>query len=87
MRFPTMWYERPAKAKTSCAYAQSGQSLCLSLEYFMDIKLLTEHHLKFRSLKRGYTGLSGSIHIVGNHMSRLIYHADKSSRARGLNCR
>ena len=35
MRFPTIWY---------LAYAQSDQSLCLSLEYFMIVKLLTEHH-------------------------------------------
>ena len=33
-----------------CAYAQSDQSLCLSLEYFMNVKLLTEHHLEFLSL-------------------------------------
>ena len=29
MKFPTMWYVRPAKP----AYAQSDQSLCLSFEY------------------------------------------------------
>ena len=42
----------------------------------MSVKLLTEHHLKFLSLKGGYTGSSESTlvkyHIVGNHMSRLI---------------
>ena len=37
MRFPTMWYVRPAKAQT--------------LEYSMSVKLLTEHHLEFLSLK------------------------------------
>ena len=51
MRFPTMWYVRRA-------YAQSDQSLCLSLEYFMSVKLLTEHLLEFLSLKGGCTGSS-----------------------------
>ena len=41
-------------------YAQSGQSLCLSLKYYMIIKLLTEHHLVFLSLKGGCTGSSQS---------------------------
>ena len=31
--------------RSACAYAQSDQSLCLSLEYSMIAKLLTEHHL------------------------------------------
>ena len=43
-----------------CAYAQSDQSLCLSLEYSMTVKLLAEHHLQFQSLKGGYTGSSES---------------------------
>ena len=54
----------------------------------MSVKLLTEHHLKFLSLKGDCTGSSEStlvkmshcwksnvaahIHIVGNHMSRPI---------------
>ena len=34
----------------------------------------TEQHLEFLSLKGGCTGSSESkCHIVGNHMSRLIY--------------
>ena len=64
------------RLRPACAYAQSGQSLCLSLEYSMAVKLLTEHHLEFLSLKGGYTGWSESTlvkhHIVGNLMSRLI---------------
>ena len=48
MRFPTMWYLRPA-------YAQSDQSLCLSLEYSMSVKLLTKQLLEFLRLKGGYT--------------------------------
>ena len=48
-----MWYVRPA-------YSQSDQSLCWSLKYSMNVKLLTEHHLEFLSLKEGYTGSSES---------------------------
>ena len=58
MRFPTMWYVRPKSLRSACAYAQSDQSLCLSLEYSMTVMLLTEQHLEFLSLQRGYTGFS-----------------------------
>ena len=51
MRFPTIWYVRPARLRPACAYAQSDQNLCLSLEYSIIVKLQTEHHLKFLSLK------------------------------------
>ena len=47
-------------ATSKVSYAQSDQSLCLSLEYPMDVKLLTEHHLRFLSLKGGFTGSSES---------------------------
>ena len=68
MRFPTMLYVRPAKPQISlCAYAQSDQSLCLSLEYSMTVKLLTEHHLEFLSLKGGYTGSSESTLVKMPH--------------------
>ena len=36
-----------------CAHAQSDQNLCKSLDYFMSVKLLTEHPLEFLSLKGG----------------------------------
>ena len=66
MRFQTMWYVRPA---------QSDQSLCLSLEYSMSVKQLTERHLEFLSLKvAAQACLSlhlSKCHIVGNHVSRL----------------
>ena len=67
MRFPTMWYVRQAKAQTACAYAQSDQSLCLSLECSMNIKLLTEHHLEFLSLRMGFRGLSESTLVKVPH--------------------
>ena len=44
--------------RSACAYAQSDQSLCESLEYSMKIKLLTAQHLEFLSLKGGCTGSS-----------------------------
>ena len=40
------------------SYAQSDQSLYLSLEYSVTIKLLTEHHLEFLDLKGNCTCLS-----------------------------
>ena len=40
------------------AHAQSDQSLCLSLEYSISVKLLTEHHLEFLNLRGGSTGSS-----------------------------
>ena len=58
MRFPTMWYVRPESLRSACAYAQSDQSLCLSLEYSMSVKLLTEHHFEHLSLKAAQARLS-----------------------------
>ena len=59
-----------------CAYAQSDQSLYLSLEYYLTVRLLTGHHLEFLSLKGSCTGSSESTlvkkHIVGNHGSYSI---------------
>ena len=57
MRFPTMWYVRRAKP----------QSLCLSPEYSMIVKLLTEHHLEFLSLKGGCRGSSESTLVKMPH--------------------
>ena len=75
MKFQTMWYVRPAMSWISLRICQSDQSLCLSLEYSMSVKLLTEHHLEVLSLKGGCTGSSESSHVkfVGNHMSQLNY--------------
>ena len=46
---------------------QSDQSLCLSLEYSMTVKLLTEHHLEFLCLKGGCTGSSESTLVEMPH--------------------
>ena len=48
------------RLRPACAYAQTDQSLCLSLEYSMTVELLTEHCLEFRSLTGGCTGSSES---------------------------
>ena len=60
MRFPTIWYVRPERPRPACANAQSDQTLCLSFEYSMSVKLLTEHHLEFLSLTGYFTGSSES---------------------------
>ena len=53
--------------RSAWAYAQSDQSLCLSLDYSMIVKLLTEHHLEFLSLKGGCTGWSESTLVKMPH--------------------
>ena len=49
--------------RPACTYAQSDQSLCKSLECSMSVKLLSEQHLEFLSLKGGFTCLSESTYI------------------------
>ena len=85
MRFPTIWCVRPAKCyqqilRSACAYAQSNQSLCKSLEYSLTVKILTEHNLEFLSLngqkEAAQTNLSlhlSKCHVVGNTMPFLMY--------------
>ena len=53
--------------RSTCAYAQSDQSICLSLEYSIIVKLLTEHHLEFLSFKGSYTGSSQSTLVKMPH--------------------
>ena len=83
MRFPTMWYVRPAKPQISLRIrAVWSEPLLVA----MSVKLLAEDHLELLSLKGGCTGSSMStlvqihIYIVGNYMSWLILsHKSKSS--------
>ena len=49
--------------RSALAYTQSDQSFCLSLEYSMTFKLLTEHNLDLLSLTGGCTGLSESTFV------------------------
>ena len=58
MIFQSVWYVRPVQAQSACPCAQSDQSLRKSLDYSMFVKLLTEFHFEFLSLKGGCTGLS-----------------------------
>ena len=70
MRFPTMWYVRPAEIvslRSACAYVQSDQSVCWSPEYCMTVKLLTEQHLELLPLKGGFTGSSESTPVKIPH--------------------
>ena len=67
MRFPTMWYVSQQKLRPACTYAQSDQSLCLSLEYSISDNLLTEHYLEFLSLKGGCTASSESTLVKMPH--------------------
>ena len=53
--------------RSACAYEQSDQSLCLSLDYFLSAKLLTQHPLGFIRLKRGCKGSSEFIHLKIPH--------------------
>ena len=53
--------------RSACAYAQSDQSLCWLLEYSMSVKLLTEHHLEFLSVKGDCTGSSESTLVKMPH--------------------
>ena len=53
--------------RSACAYAQSDQSLCKSLEFSVSIKLLTEYNLEFLSLKGGCTGSSESTLVKMPH--------------------
>ena len=52
----------------------------------MTLKLLTERHLEFPSLKGGYTGWSESTHvkchIVVNHMPQLICTTDQETQTK-----
>ena len=52
---------------TSKASDQPDQSLCLSLEYSMTVKLLTKHHLESLRLIGGCTGSSESTHVKMPH--------------------
>ena len=71
------------RLRPACAYAQSDQSLCLSLEYYMTLKLLTEHYLEFLSLKGGCTGSSESTlvkkpncwksHVAAHFINELVH--------------
>ena len=55
------------RLRSACACAQSDQSLCLSLEYSMIVKLLTEHYVEFLSWQGGCTGTSETTNVKMPH--------------------
>ena len=57
--------------RSACAYAQSDQSLCKSLEYSMSVKLLTEYNLEYLSSTGGCTGLSESALVKMLHFREI----------------
>ena len=68
--------------RSACAYAQSNQSLFLSLEYYMTLRLLTEKHIELLSLKGGFTGSSESTlakmpHCWKSHVAARLYRIKK----------
>ena len=77
MRFPTMWYVRPAMAQTSLRIcAVWSESLLVACPFYIVwllgywpniIRLLTEHHLEFLSLKGGCIGSSESTLVKMPH--------------------
>ena len=60
-----MWDQQ--SLRSACPYAQSDQSLCKLLKYSINVRLLTEHHLEFLSLKGGCIGSSESTHVKIPH--------------------
>ena len=71
-----MWYIRPVNP-------QSDQSLCLSIEYSISFKLLTENYLECLSLKVGCTCSSESTLVKMPHCwkSHVTAHLLKFSLA------
>ena len=76
------WHEisnNQQSLRSACAYAQSDQSLCSSLEYSMIVKLPTKHYLEFLSLKGGCRGPSEFKHVK-------MPHCWKSHAAAQMHC-
>ena len=80
MRFPKNVVFATSKGSDQpCAYVQTDQSICLTLEYSMTVKLLTEHNLEFTG---GGTGSSESSLVKMPHCwkSRVAAHIPSSLR-------
>ena len=74
------------RLRPACAYAQSDQSPCLSLEYSMTVKLLTEHDLDFLSLKGGCTGSSESTLVKMPHCWKSRHGTNNTATTVAYNC-
>ena len=76
MRFPTIWYVRPAKAQIQSAHTRSLTRAFASrlFKYSMTVKLLIEHNFELLSLKGVCTGSSEYFHVKMPHRwSSIIY--------------
>ena len=79
MRFPKMWYVRPAKAQTSLRIRADWSELLP--ESSMTVKLLTKQHLEVLCLKGGCTGLSESTYVKMPHcwkshaMAQMVFNS------------
>ena len=63
--------------RSTCAYAQSDQSLCKSLGHSLSVNLLTEHYLEFLRFKGGYTSESTLVkmaHCWKSHVTANVCH-------------
>ena len=77
----------PAKAQTCLRIRTvwlSDQSLCLSLEFSLTVKLLTEHHLEFLSLKGDCKGSSDSTFVKIPHCCKS--HVEAHYKSCLINC-
>ena len=70
--------------RPDCAYMQSDQSVCLTLEYSMSVKLLKEHHLEFLCLKGGRTGASKTALVKMPHCRGIFISRDMGQYMRFL---
>ena len=74
--------------RPACEYAQADQSLCKSLENFMNDRLLAEHNLEFLSLKVGCVSWSESTlvntpHCWKSHVTAHMCNSDIISKVHG----
>ena len=67
LRFPAMWYVRPAEAQTSLRICAVWSEPLLVAWKSMLVKLLTEHHLGFQSLTGGCTDSYESSYVKIPH--------------------
>ena len=72
------------RLRPACPCGRSDQSICLPPEYSMSVKLLTEHHLEFLSLKGGCRGSSKSTLVKMPHCwkSHVAAHMCLSSQVK-----
>ena len=71
--------------RPACGYAQSDQSFAKSLDCSTTVKLLSDQHLEFLSLKGGCIGLSKSIHVKMAHCWKSHVTAQIASVRLGVN--